>query len=153
MQEHQHPQSGVIFKGVRLVKGAVLQEIDYYASTSGTWAPCACPGIVIKESHTMWVRPRELSEHSRQLLRHLITSSWSSVTRRSKYSEWVRVPESRFNWDPRVETPAVAYPGCLQELVDYGFLSVEVGDNPIYTLTDAGKQAAQEFLFAKKPAG
>ena len=44
--------------GIRLSPGDVLEETDMYDSTTGKWAKCPCPGLVVpKDTKTIWVRP------------------------------------------------------------------------------------------------
>lgn len=54
-----HPQNKnrTVF-GKKLKGGDKLQEGDVYASTSGNWEVCPCPGVVLKEGcEVLWVRP------------------------------------------------------------------------------------------------
>lgn len=44
--------------GNSILPGEVLEEGDYYYSSSGNWQPCPCPGAVLGEGTTCkWVRP------------------------------------------------------------------------------------------------
>ena len=53
----KHPESGALILGERLPVGTRLLDTDYYDSTTGKWAPCPCPGLVIQEGcDVIWVR-------------------------------------------------------------------------------------------------
>jgi hypothetical protein len=68
--EHQHPKSGIPVFGMRLAHGAVLCAEDVYDSTSG-WEPCPAPGLVLGNTPTVWVRPRNLTQDEQDLLGYL----------------------------------------------------------------------------------
>jgi hypothetical protein len=167
MQTHEHPISGAVTRGVRLGPGARLQETDVYDSTDGAWrdAGWVAGNKIEPRCETVWVRPKPLSEEGRTLLGYLYLKPWGERTcigeRRGSYFV---IPSPTFNWDGRidVESQRVQRPGCVQELVDYGYLTSGrheatgwVSDystvwdghmNQIYRLTDAGREFAQTFV-------
>lgn len=55
-QLHIHPERNTIF-GIRLQPGCVLKETDVYASSNGTWEKCPCPGVTLRKTDVVWVRP------------------------------------------------------------------------------------------------
>lgn len=60
---HENPYSGKLFFGVKLYTGTKLEAPDVYASTSGSWELCPCPGVVLQNTETIWVRPFAHSEN------------------------------------------------------------------------------------------
>ena len=152
MEQHTHPTSGVLIDGTMLVAGAILREDDKYNSADGAWRKCPCPGIVLGRTNTIWVRPSGLSLNAQYLLAYLSqreSGLYSYVTKRAADCRgWVVVPGPNFNWDPRVQTPTVLHPECLQELADCGLLSFNVG-RQLYSLTEDGKRKGRE-LFCHK---
>lgn len=48
--------------GYQLEPGDVLEADDVYASASGQWERCPCPGATLLEgSDVVWVRPRNVA--------------------------------------------------------------------------------------------
>ena len=55
---HDHPYASTNYIiGILLQPGAILEANDVYASTTGRWTKCPCPGITLSETETIWVRP------------------------------------------------------------------------------------------------
>ena len=53
-----HPLSGARVIGRKIAPGEILLKTDVYDSTSGSWAPCPCPGIALGAgTNAIWVRP------------------------------------------------------------------------------------------------
>ena len=57
LTEHRHPISDEIVVGMRLTEGATLESGDLYDSTRDRWEECTCPGLVLGNTTTVWVRP------------------------------------------------------------------------------------------------
>lgn len=54
---HHHPRNPLnILWGIRLKKGDVPQEGDYYAASNGRWEPVTCAGLPIEDDDGYWVR-------------------------------------------------------------------------------------------------
>jgi hypothetical protein len=129
---------------MRLGQGAILRDEDVYDSTTGQWEKCLCPGLELRATPTIWVRPQaELSENARVLLGYLNSySACVGVYHGTHYVIW----SPTFNWDARVDfySQQVCHPECVQELVDYGYLVPRavhlLSDERVYVLTDDGKQ-------------
>lgn len=94
-----------------------------------------------------------LSLDARHLLMYLSqhrSDLYSYVARRETDCRgWVVIPSRSFNWDPRVQTPTVSHPECLQELADYGLLLFDAVDQ-IYSLSPEGKRRGLELLRDKQ---
>lgn len=55
---HRHPESGRTIYGSLILSGTTLEPTDHYASSSGEWEPCPCPGVVLQDNAAaLWVRP------------------------------------------------------------------------------------------------
>jgi len=52
-----NPYTKNLIYGIRLKAGTILEATDVYASTSGKWELCPCPGLILGMTHTIWVRP------------------------------------------------------------------------------------------------
>lgn len=53
-----HPISNIgTVLGIKIEPGTVLEENDVYASTTGKWENCPCPGVMLQNSDVFWVRP------------------------------------------------------------------------------------------------
>lgn len=54
-----HPlRPSATIEGEILKPGEVLRDTDYYASTTGKWESCPCPGGKVREGlEVIWVRP------------------------------------------------------------------------------------------------
>ncbi len=64
IEMHEHPNKGeprmgcyTIVYGRRLEAGDLLEPGDKYASSSGYWEECTCPGLVLGAGTVPWVRP------------------------------------------------------------------------------------------------
>lgn len=144
MQLHSHPQSLSSVAGLRLATGALLKDEDVYDSKTGQWDKCPCPGLELRATSTIWVRPEaELSENARVLLGYLnLYTGCVGVHHGTHYVIW----SPTFNWDARVDfySQRVEHPECVQELVDYGYLIPRevhlLNDNRVHVLTDKGKR-------------
>jgi hypothetical protein len=54
-----HPISATPQFDVVLKPGEKLEATDVYASTTGQWSPCPCPGLTVQEGiATIWIRPQ-----------------------------------------------------------------------------------------------
>ena len=164
MEVQVYPQNGAPFAGMKLAKGAILQQDDVYNSTAGVWEQCPCPGLKLGATSTIWVRPRtELSENARLLLGYLNLRGgdlYGCIAERN--GTYYVIPSPSFNWDSRLELLRVRYPECIRELVDYGYLTY--GEHPtaewhpdyspagicvsnsVYTLTEEGKHEGANIL-------
>lgn len=154
MHTHTHPRSGLPIKGLLLASGALLRPEDKYACSSGRWEICPIPGLILDRTQTVWVRPEaRLSDRARTLLLCLTAQApiYSRYVAQRPWKSYAIVPSAHFNWDPRIETPVVEHPECIQELVDFGYL--EYGEysmpydglNCIFALTDLGKSVAAKL--------
>lgn len=151
--KYQHPKSGVSVLGMLLVNGATLCAEDVYDSTSGKWEPCPIPGIVLGNTQTLWVRPRDLTLDERNLLKYLAKQpkgSFDCIAKKpSDIRQFMVVPGPNYNWDSRINTPEVLHPECIQPLQDIGFLAKDPHSHghgvEFYVLTDVGRAAAMKI--------
>lgn len=166
MQTHLHPRSGASLTGMRLAAGAILRADDQYDSSDGQWRACnhVDGNILQPRCTTYWVRPNiEFSENARVLLGYLNSHGgdlYACIAERN--GRHYVLPRPDFNWDGRMELQYVQHPECVQELVDYGYLTLGEHDvrnsesdyatsglyatNKVYTLTDEGKQEGARLL-------
>jgi hypothetical protein len=164
MQIVEHSRSGNLIVGLSLAVGAILQPGDVYDSTQGIWEECPCPGVRLRATSTKWVRPRAiLSENARVLLGYLNLrgdNRYNCIAQRG--GRYYVIPSPNFNWDGRYELKHVQHPECIQELTDFGYLTI--GEHPtsdwhadyspaniddanlVYTLTDLGKLEGAKIL-------
>jgi hypothetical protein len=170
MQVHTHPESGETITGTRLAAGAILQQNDRYNSSDGKWRPCnhTAGHRIEPNCTTIWVRPNVgLSENARTLLGYLNSrggESYGCIAERQDV--YYVLPTSTWNWDGRFELQHVEHPQCIQELVDYGYLTFGKynvrnpesdyatskfnGTNEVYTLTKEGKREGARILAESK---
>ena len=152
-----HPKSGVQVQGMQLVRGVVLQKSDLYDSTSGKWENCPCVGGTVPNGqHVVWIRPNtELSAEGKVLLTYLTQNNFLLT-----YLYWWKViPSPRWRYDGRMDW-RVLQPECVQELIDFGFVSalspreIDYGyegifhspqENEIYQVTEAGHALAKSL--------
>ena len=149
MQTYTHPISRVPINGTRLAPGAVLQEIDKYNSTDGEWRACpVAVGTVPHGNHVIWVRPRDLSEEGKDLLRFLTAHPgelYSYIARRD-YG-YVVVPTQNWRLSTaamNLATPSVKHRECVQELADFGLLSFDPIAE-VYSVTASGREEVKQF--------
>ena len=61
--EAAHHKNPYLFQpmqyGKRIPVGTTLEPTDLYASTTGKWELCPCPGIIMNSPDVIWVRPVE----------------------------------------------------------------------------------------------
>lgn len=55
---YNNPYTKNVIFGARLQAGDRLKVTDIYASTSGEWEVCPCPGVVLGKTDTLWIRPQ-----------------------------------------------------------------------------------------------
>ena len=135
MQSFVHPVSGKTVSGARLAPGAILVSSDLYDSSAGGWERCPVPGLALGISATQWVREREISLEARLLLAHLASQPTGTFTH---IRNGLLVPFRDQSHDPRIDTPRVLQPQCIEELARYGYLSFDPSTQS-YSLTVAGR--------------
>ena len=141
MQEYSHPVSGEKIIGIRLGPGAVLHEFDRHNATSGTWAFCPNPGLMLdRDSKTTWVRPNSrLSPLTMNVLARL--SQLGFVVTDCGY--WRVIPTPTFKRVSSVGTDLT--PQQVHELTSHGLICRDQADKEIYRITDAGHELAKKY--------
>lgn len=161
MRIYEHPKSQKLVYGMQLAPGAILQRGDVYASTTGEWETCPCPGAMLGSVTSIWVRPEVgLTNDALSVLVSLIRlgGEWCVAVRRLTF---YLIPGPGWNWDGRLQPVEISCGECIQELVDFGFLESMThlvedingdyaavawrdSENHVFLLTDAGRREVEQ---------
>ena len=157
-----HPVSKIQVSGMLLAAGATLRGDDLYDSTSGGWGRCPIPGLRLGETDTIWVRLGvELTKQAKDLLTLLNLHGGNFfATIGERGGCYYLLPSPSSNWDGRIEFSRISHPECIEELLDYGYLTrttclirnptsdyaTRGGNNNVYVLSDLGKEELRKLI-------